>query len=98
MLQYVRSKLRLNLKCRNDPSHNYPYGLFEFTLDLPGGLSCAIVESKAKAKDTVRIASAQSATMTLKFYDAAHNEINMEGYTYRKYGLQPVDDLKYSYQ
>ena len=77
----------------NDPSHNYPYGLFEFTLHLPGGLSCAIVESKAKAKDTVRIASAQSATMTLKFYDAAHNEINMEGYTYRKYGLEPVDDL-----
>lgn len=70
----------------NDPSHNYPYGLFEFSIGrCPEKL-------QPQSAGNVRTKGTLSTTMTLNFYDSQHNQINMEGYTYRKYGLEPVDD------
>jgi len=70
----------------NDPSHNYPYGLFEFTLG-----DCE-EELQPQSAGNVRKKDIFSTSITLYFHDSQFNQINMEGYTYRKYGLEPVDD------
>jgi hypothetical protein len=70
----------------NDPSHNYPYGLFDFALG-----KCEEAPSLQTAGN-IKTNGTLSTTITLYFFDSQHNPINMAGYTYRKYGLEPVDD------
>lgn len=69
----------------NDPSHSYPYGLFKFSLG-----QCP--EELGQRDGNIITNGTLSTTITLSFFDSQHNPINMEGYTYRKYGFEPVDD------
>jgi hypothetical protein len=84
---------RTESQVSNDHLYDYPYGLFEFTLDLPGGNACLLQETKS----TVKTTATQSASIELKFYDSLHNGINMEGYTYRKYGPTPDNPTPHWY-
>ena len=68
---------------KNDPSHSYPYGLFDFSVgDCPEQVN-------PQSAGKVHTKSILTTTVTLNFYDSQHNTINMEGYTYRKYGKTP---------
>jgi hypothetical protein len=75
----------------NDPSHNYPYGLFEFSLG-----NCQ-EELQPQLAGNVRTKGTLSTSITLYFFDSQHNQINMEGYTYRKYGPTPDNPTPHWY-
>jgi len=69
----------------NDPTHSYPYGLFDFSIGNCGPEPDVYLQSTGK----VHTKSILATTVTLNFYDSQHNPINMEGYTYRKFGKTP---------
>ena len=82
---------KTEVQVANDPTHNYPYGLFEFSLG-----NCP-EQVKPQSAGKVHTKSILSTTITLNFFDSAHNPINMEGYTYRKYGPTPANPSPHWY-
>ena len=78
-------KTRSESELPNDSSFNYPYGLFEFTIGI-----CPVGSPASTGR--VKTQRIVSGTMDFYFKDSNGDPIDMTGYIYRKYGLEPVDD------